>query len=107
MYQLIVNTDHNISGGANLAADVQAKLHKRIERFSKQLTRIEVHLEDQNSRKTGPSDICCRLEARPAGLKPLVVTQKSNSIAAAIDLASRKMEKLLSHTFGRLHDQRS
>jgi ribosome-associated translation inhibitor RaiA len=106
MYQLIVNTDHNISGGAPLAAEIQTKLQKRIDRFSKQLTRVEVHIEDQNAKKSGINDILCKLEVRPAGLRPLVVTHRSKSVAIAVDLACRKMEKMLSHTMGRLHDQR-
>src|SRR6185312_3899736 len=77
-----------------------------LRRFERQLTRIEVHLNDENGAKTGVNDKRCTLEARPRGLPPLVVTGVASSTQHAVSAAAEKMKRQLDATFGRLAARR-
>ena len=46
-----VNTDHNIEGRETLATHVQGVVEDALSRFKDQITRVEVHLSDENSGK--------------------------------------------------------
>lgn len=60
-----VNTDRNLDGSAELITQVAATLEGALSRFSNRITRVEVHLSDENgSQKSGSSDKRCVLEAR-------------------------------------------
>ena len=52
--------------------------------LSDRITRIEVHLSDENSLKGGDHDKRCMLEARIAGMQPLAVTHLAESLVAAV-----------------------
>ena len=75
---------------------VDQQLEHTIGRFSDRLTRVEVHLSDENSPlKRGPHDKRCLLEARPAGMKPLSVDDRSTDIYDAVKGAARKLQRAL------------
>ena len=99
-----VNTGHNIRGGQKLDEHVQDTVNASLGRFGRQVTRVEVHLSDDNASKTNGDDKRCLLEARPAGHQPLVVTHVAATIDEAIDGAVDMMEKLLTRTFAKLRD---
>jgi ribosome-associated translation inhibitor RaiA len=101
-----VNSDHHIVVTESFATKIQALVVDALSRHSHQLTRVEVHLSDENSSKEGGHDKKCVLEARPAGLKPLAVSDKAATIDEAIDGAIAKLDHLLEHTFGRLHSNK-
>ena len=70
--QIQINTDHNIEGDEKLAQEVETAVRDVLGHFSSQLTRVEVHLSDENSdQKSGTEDKRCLLEAQPAGHQPL------------------------------------
>jgi hypothetical protein len=48
-----LNTDVHIDGTAALAAQVAATAEQALERFSEHVTRVEVHLSDENGDKSG------------------------------------------------------
>ena len=52
-----LNTDNVISGGEDLTQTVRAIVENALDRFDEEITRIEVHLNDENSHKTGAADI--------------------------------------------------
>jgi hypothetical protein len=102
-----VNTDRNVEGSDALVLLVEAEVQSALERFEDRLTRVEVHLGDENGEKGGSgADKRCLLEARPAGMQPVVVTDFAGTVEDAVVGAARKMESLLSSTFGRIdgHD---
>ena len=101
-----INTDKNIEGGEALSMQVEASIEATLGRFREQLTRIEVHLSDENGQKSGSEDKKCVMEARPAGMQPLAVTHKAGSVDLAIDGAADKLERLLDSTFRRLNHQK-
>jgi ribosome-associated translation inhibitor RaiA len=102
--QIQVTTDNAIAGSAQLSAQVQATVEASLTRFTDRLTRVEVHLGDENGLKRGDGDKRCVIEARPRGTHAVAVTNHADSLDAAIDGAVEKLEHLLDHTFGRLAD---
>jgi len=98
-----VETDRNVAGNEALLLFVEGKVRSALERFQDRLTRVEVHLGDENGEKAGSSaDKRCMLEARAIGMQPVVVTEFANSIGDAVGGATRKMQSLLTSAFGRI-----
>lgn len=72
--------------------------------FSDHLTRIEVHISDENAGKSGQRDKRCMMEARPAHQKPVAVTHEAATVDEACAGAAKKLRSLLETHFGKLHD---
>ena len=51
--QIQVHTDTNIEGGDRLLGYVETEINAALSRFSDRLTRVEVHLGDENANKSG------------------------------------------------------
>jgi ribosome-associated translation inhibitor RaiA len=98
-----INTDSNIEGDQELAQQIKAVVRNSLERFSEQITRVEVHLSDENSdKKFGAEDKRCLLEARLAGLQPLSVSHQAGTLEQAVNGAVEKLKRSLDSTLGRL-----
>jgi ribosome-associated translation inhibitor RaiA len=98
-----INTDNNIEGNENLSLQVEGRLREALDRFSSQITRVEVSLSDENSaQKFGTRDKRCLLEARLAGLRPIAVSHEAATMELAVDGATEKMKHSLESTLGRL-----
>jgi len=104
--QIQINTDHNIEGREALAAHVQGVVESVLGRFGEQITRVEVHLSDQNGDKSGQDDKRCMMEARLEGRQPTAVTHSAGTVDEAVDGAADKLKRSLESTLGRLADQR-
>ncbi|TBU99823.1 HPF/RaiA family ribosome-associated protein [Stutzerimonas kirkiae] len=105
--QIQVHSDNHIEGSARLVEWVSASVEARLERFDDELTRIVVHLNDENGVKSGAQDKRCQIEARPKGLQPVSVTHKAESIELAVDGAIEKLGNALVHQFGKLRSKRA
>ncbi len=46
--QILVNTDSNVEGGGKYSNYVESELASTFERFTNEISRIEVHLSDEN-----------------------------------------------------------
>jgi len=101
-----VNTDAHIEGSEALAAHVRARLERALTHFSDHVTRVEVHLSDENGGKSGPQDHRCMLEARFEGRQPLAATDQAATMDQAVQGAAQKLTRLLEKTLGRLLDHR-
>lgn len=99
-----VNTDNNIEGREELATRVEAVVEKALSRFSDQITRVEVHLSDENSHKGGQNDKRCLMEARLEGRQPTAVTHQAATLGQAIDGAADKLKTVIESTLGRLRN---
>jgi len=86
------NTDKNIEGHERLEAYVNTSIADELSRFKNHITRIEVHLSDENGGKTGPKDKRCLLEARLENRKPIAVTSYADTIEKAINEALAKLK---------------
>ena len=100
--QIQINSDHQINPSPELASRIQALIRDTLERYSDRVTRVEVHLNDQNSVKRGASDKRCGMEARVAGIGPVDVDHEAATLDLAIDGAMQKLERALEHKLGRI-----
>jgi hypothetical protein len=85
---------------SSIAEDVKNGL----QRYGNRLTRVEVHLSDENGPKSG-NDCRCAMEARPVGRPPLAVTHHASNFDEAVQGAIEKLDRLLASTFGK-HDEK-
>jgi len=105
--QIQINSDRNIEGYAELTSQVSSTVDAALSRFKQQISRVEIHLSDENSsKKEGPDDMRCMLEARLTGKDPLAVTHNAATTQQAIDGALDKLTRLLESTLGRQRDKR-
>lgn len=101
--QIQVNTDGSIEGSDQLRQEVEPLVRDALDRFRERITRVEVHLSDENGdKKSGPDEIRCLLEARPSGMRPIAVSHEAATIEKAVDGAAKKMERALERTLARL-----
>jgi ribosome-associated translation inhibitor RaiA len=105
--QIHLNTDHNIKGGESLEGSVRATVEAALSRFSTHITRVEVHLADENAAKSGDADKRCVMEARLEGHAPVAVTEHAATVGQAIDGAADRLIHRLDHILGRQRDQRA
>lgn len=54
-----LNTDKNITGGERLESYLSSLIENELSHFSNHITRIEVHLSDENGQKKGANDKRC------------------------------------------------
>jgi ribosome-associated translation inhibitor RaiA len=102
-----VNTDHTIEGHEALATHIRGVVENALSRMSDHITRVEVHLTDENSSKSGTNDKRCMMEARLEGRQPIAVTDEATTVDLAVNGAADKLARLIEHTLGKLHDQRT
>lgn len=97
------NTDKNISGSDALNEKVSEMITKELNRYDHQITRIEVHLSDENSSsKGGGDDKRCMIEARLEGLKPIAASSSAENIEMAVKEALDKLKAAIDTTRGKL-----
>ncbi len=101
-----VNTDDHVHGGEELASSVTGMIDAALGRFREQITRVEVHMSDENGSKGGLQDKRCMLEARIEGRKPVAVVEHAATMKQAVHGATDKLARMLDSTFGRLHEHR-
>ena len=102
--QIQFNTDHNIAGDVAMAARVSGVVESALSRFSARITRVEVHLSDENGNKGGSNDKRCMVEARIEAHQPVAVTHQAATVDEAVDGAADKLARLIESTLGRLRD---
>lgn len=102
--QVQFNSDSSVMGTENVATRIEAQLRDRLGRFEDRLTRLEVHVRDENGRKGGDDDKTCVIEARIRSEAPVSVTGHASDVDSAARVAGSKMARLLEHHFGK-HDR--
>jgi len=93
----------NVDVPAAFEEFIEKRLHEVLKPFEQQLTRVEIHLQDQNGTKGG-ADKRCLLEARPRGLDPIAVECVAEDATSALRKAADKLKSALSHRLGRLSE---
>jgi len=105
--ELQFNTDNQIEADAAMEARAREIVDGALSRFASRLTRVELHLGDENSpQKGGSADIRCSMEARPEGLRPIAVTHHDADPDAAMRGAAKKLSRALDNEFGKLDARR-
>ena len=94
--QVLLNTDTHIEGGHAMAEHLESVVKDALGRFGAQVTRVEAHLTDANSRqKTHPDEIHCTLEAKLVGLPAVVVKDQADNPHQAIRGAAAKLQRAI------------
>lgn len=96
------NTDKNINGEERNEDFFTSQIAEELSRYQSHITRIEVHLSDENGKKEGLDDILCLLEARLEGRKPIAVSHQSDTIELALSGALDKLKAALETILGRI-----
>lgn len=89
------NTDKTISGDLRNQTFFTSQIADELERFQSHITRIEVHLSDENGKKEGTNDIICLLEARLEGRQPIAVSSQADTVEKAVSSAIDKLKNSL------------
>ena len=96
------NTDHNIAGREAFETKITDLLTDGLSRISHQITRVEVHLSDENGHKNGFNDKKCLLEARLEGMQPIVASDHANNHELATKGAMNKLKTAIDSKIGQL-----
>ncbi len=99
-----INTDHSIDGNEAMAQHTETVVENTLGHLSEHVSRVEVHLSDENGEKGGDHDKRCMMEARLERHQPVAVTQEAESLHQAIEGAATKLKHALDHILGRLRD---
>ncbi len=95
------NTDKTISGEERQEEFFSGQIAKDLDRFHSHITRVEVHLKDENGKKDGINDIHCTLEARLEGRQPIATTHNGANVKQAVSGATKKLKAALDTVVGR------
>lgn len=105
--QILVNTDGNIDGREELTGHVKSVVEAALSRLADRITRVEVHLSDENGDKRGQRDKRCMMEARLEGSRPTAVTHQAATLDEAVDGAAGKLKRSLETTLDKRKDRSS
>jgi hypothetical protein len=103
---ILINTDHSIEGNERTNSYFSEVITKDLRRFENDITRIEVHLTDENASKTGKNDKKCTMEARVKNHQPIVVSCNDDTIEKVMSLATNKLKSALDSVLGDLKSHR-
>lgn len=96
------NTDKIVNGDQKNQDYFTHKINHELAYYKSHITRIEVHVSDQNGIKDGMNDILCLLEARLEGRQPIAVSCQDDNIELAVSGAIQNLKAALTTILGRL-----
>jgi ribosome-associated translation inhibitor RaiA len=100
-----VQTDRNIEGRDALTEKVETNVRGALDRYADRITRVQVHLGDENSdKKASDDDKSCTIEVRFAGLQPIAASDRAATLEQALDGAIEKMMRKAESMLGRKQD---
>jgi len=102
------DTPHSLKANDAFKAPLIEMLNEKLDKFDKQISRLEVHLSDENGNKGGVNGKRCLLEAHLAGMPHLVAINHGNSYEQAVNGAIYKLITSLHSIHERLeHSQKA
>jgi ribosome-associated translation inhibitor RaiA len=99
-----VNTDKNIKNSERLIEYCKSTLEAELDRFAEHITRVDVHLSDENGAKGGDDDKRCLIETKLKGKSPVAVTNTAANIDDALSGAIDKVVKVLETSLGKMRN---
>lgn len=100
-----INMDKSFTGEKRQHDFFKDQVETSLKRFESHISRIEVHLKDENGKKEGVNDMTCILEARIEGLQPIAVTKKADTIELAVTGAIDKIKTAIETIVGKMQSQ--
>jgi ribosome-associated translation inhibitor RaiA len=106
LMQVLLNTDHHIDGGKEMADHLTTVVKDALSRFGEHVTQVEAHLADENGQgKSAPNEFQCTLKANVIGRDPVVVKSHADSAHQAIAGAATKLKRAVATVLEK-HDPR-
>ncbi|MBK0382971.1 HPF/RaiA family ribosome-associated protein [Pedobacter sp. SD-b] len=102
MMTIQVNTDNHIDGKEDFNTYIKDLFNDKLKRFDAHLTRIEVHLSDENAGRGGSDDKKCNVEARLEGHEPIFASATASEMHIAISEALQKIKSGIDHTLDKV-----
>jgi ribosome-associated translation inhibitor RaiA len=99
-----INTDKSVEGSEKFNSYITSRISEKMSRYSSHITRVEVHISDENGKKEGPNDIRCLIEARLEGRQPIAVSNQDETEEQAVSGALEKLRTSLETVIGRLSE---
>lgn len=99
--QVQINTAHDIRHDEGLGAWITEVVESALAHSSDRVTRVEVHLSDENARKNGRHDKRCMMEARLEGRNPVAVTDHAATLDKAVKTAAGKLARMIESAVAR------
>lgn len=100
-----LNADKNLTIHTEYENQIIEKLSKELHRFTEHITRLEVHLSDENGNKSGIDDKKCVLEAKIEGRPPIAVSSLGQNYDLAINSTIDKLKSSLTTIVGKLKEK--
>ena len=92
----------NIDKSDSLENHARDEVTNKLGHLTDRLTRVEIHLYDDSSpTKQTPGDKRCLIEARPKGMKPLVVEDTGDDFFKVVSGAASKLARSVQKTIDR------
>ena len=104
--QIQVNASNGIENKETLERWADGEIKSSLARFVEDVTRVEIHLSDETTGKSGGGDKRCTMEARLAHHQPVAVTNDAPTLDEAFRGAAGKLKRLLEHTLAKLDHKR-
>jgi hypothetical protein len=98
------NTDKTITGNEKDQLYFSSLIADGLENLESHISRIEVHLSDENGKKEGLNSKRCLLETRLEGRQPIAVSCQEDTVELAISSAIDKLKASLETIIGRRQD---
>ena len=95
------NSAHSVNANEKLKAPIIAILSEKLNRFSGHISRLDVHLSDENGNKEGFTDKRCLLEAHIDGAQPIITKNHANTYELAAEGAVSILKTSLNSAFER------
>ena len=100
-----VHTDNHIEGDQRLSEYAETGIHLALGHLTDRVTRVDVHLADENGDKVSARDKRCTLEAHSSGETPVAVTHHAGTVRDAFSGAAEKLERVLAGIEDRRRDR--
>ncbi|WP_194744977.1 HPF/RaiA family ribosome-associated protein [Thermaurantiacus tibetensis] len=100
--EFLFYTSNQITGDDDVRARIEAAVREKLERIAPALTRVELHLSDPDGRARDAAGKRARLEARPKGRDPIVVSHDAPTVDLAAVGAAEKLLVAFAREQGRI-----
>ena len=99
--QIQINADNHLESNAARDDWARGVVEAAMGHFADHVTRVEVHLSDENAGKGGAALMRCTMEARVNGRPPVAVSNDAAGLDAAVNGAAQKLVRATEHAVGR------
>ncbi|MDQ8198425.1 HPF/RaiA family ribosome-associated protein [Pelagicoccus enzymogenes] len=104
--QILINTDRSLEGREALFAYIRKVVAHSLSHQSEHITRVEVHLADENGAHDGSKEMRCTMEARLEHHQPLAISHEAANIHQVVNGATEKLAQLVKRTLRKLREEK-